>query len=71
VTAMAFSDLEQAYERLALAIDEVGPANEAVFLTKLILSLAHRMPDLGVFDECLAIARTDLPQCDAHVDSGQ
>ena len=48
MTPMPFEHLEQVYEQLAEAIDRAGPANEALFLTKLALTLAHRLGDLCV-----------------------
>ena len=60
MTTMSFEHLEQVYERLAHAIDQAGPANEALLLTKLVLLLARRQDDLAVFDESLASALADL-----------
>lgn len=59
---MSFAHLEQAYEELAEAIDRAGPANEALFLTKLALLLAQRNGDLGIFQRSIAAASSDLPE---------
>jgi hypothetical protein len=58
---MPFEQLEGAYEALAEAIDRAGPRNEAVFLTKLALTLAHRLGDLESLRDSVAIALDDLP----------
>mgnify|MGYP001416615774 CR=1 FL=1 len=59
---MPFENLEHAYEALAAAIDKVGPANEALFLTKLAIVLTHRCGDLDVFTQALRAAMDDLPR---------
>ena len=41
MSAMPFEDFETAYETLATAIDQAGPAREALFLTRLALVLGH------------------------------
>jgi hypothetical protein len=43
---LPFADLEQVYERLATALDELPEAEESHFLAQLTLALAHRVPDL-------------------------
>jgi hypothetical protein len=58
----AFDDLEQAYEALAVAIDQAGPQHEAVFLAKLSLVLAERLRSAADFEACIAVALCDLPQ---------
>jgi hypothetical protein len=67
MTTMSFEDLEQVYERLAQAIDQAGPANEAVLLTKLVLLLARRQGDLAGFEESLTAALADLSAQRANV----
>ena len=59
---MAFADLDVAYEELAQAIDRVGPKNEALFLTKLVLMLAQQSGDLDGFCKALNVAIQDLPE---------
>lgn len=39
---LPFDAMERIYDRLADAIDRAGPDNEAVFLTKLVLLMAHQ-----------------------------
>jgi hypothetical protein len=58
---LPFEHLELAYESLAQAIDKVGPANEALLLTKLVLILTHKTNDFDVFTEALKAAMQDLP----------
>jgi hypothetical protein len=40
------ADLEQAFERIAQAVDRVGKAHEADFLAKLCLALATQLPSI-------------------------
>ncbi|MEZ5738855.1 MAG: DUF2783 domain-containing protein [Burkholderiaceae bacterium] len=54
--------LEAAYEMIAGAIDRAGPGNEALFLAKLGLVLAHQAGDLDLLARSLAIAGQDLPE---------
>lgn len=63
--AMNSDEFEQAYDVLARALDRAGPERERLFLARLALALAHRMPDLAVFAEAVAIAESDL---EAHPD---
>ena len=56
----SFEQLETAYEAIALAIDRVGPENEALFLSKLALALAHRLNDERIVAECIEIALKDI-----------
>ena len=46
MSAMPFEDFETAYETLATAIDQAGPAREALFLTRLALVLGHELGDI-------------------------
>lgn len=39
---LPFDAMERLYEDLADAVDRAGPDNEALFLTKLVLVMAHR-----------------------------
>lgn len=39
---LPFEAMERLYEDLADAVDRAGPDNEALFLTKLVLVMAHR-----------------------------
>jgi hypothetical protein len=49
MSAMPFEDFETAYETLATAIDQAGPAREALFLTRLALVLGHELGDIAAF----------------------
>jgi len=57
---LAFQDMEKVYDLLAESIDEVGPEKESLFLSKLCLTLAHRIGDIAVVESAIAVARTDL-----------
>lgn len=58
--SMTPENFEHAYELLAQALDRAGPDRERLFLARLALALAHRMPDLDVFRQAVAIAESDL-----------
>lgn len=45
-TPLPFEALERVYDQLAAAIDRAGEANEALFLTKLVMVMAHRAGDV-------------------------
>jgi hypothetical protein len=57
---MPFEDFETAYETLATAIDQAGPAREALFLTRLALVLVHELSDITVFRKAVAAALDGL-----------
>lgn len=61
MSGMQFSDLEIAYERLAEAIDRAGPANEALFLARLVILQAQRGGDLALFLGAVEAALQNLP----------
>ena len=58
MTTLTFEQLETLYDELATAIDRAGPQREAVFLSKLVLCMAHewgqgsRISEL--IEQCLA-----------------
>ena len=60
VQPLAFAELEQVYELMARAVDSVGVDNEALFLCKLSITLAHRLGDLEVVREALEMAAREL-----------
>ncbi|MCZ8317125.1 hypothetical protein [Phreatobacter sp.] len=64
---LPFEAMERLYEDLADAVDRAGPAQEAVFLTKLVMVMAHRAGDTLDFESCLAAALGNL-SCDAAPD---
>ena len=64
MTALSFAELELAYERLATAIDQAGPENEVLLLTKLALALAHHGGDLALFTDCIEMALLDVGDVD-------
>ncbi len=55
-TPLPFEALERVYDQLAAAIDRAGEANEALFLTKLVMVMAHRAGDVLDFEACVAAA---------------
>lgn len=57
---LPFQDLEKVYDLVAVAIDEAGPDREALFLSKLCLTLAHEVGDLAIIEKAIMIAKTDL-----------
>ena len=61
VQPLAFAELEEVYELMARAVDRVGADNEALFLSKLSMILAHRLGDLQAVREALEIAARELP----------
>ena len=52
-----FTELETVYDLIAQAIDESGEGNEALFLSKLCITLAHAIPDVAVVEEAIRTAR--------------
>jgi hypothetical protein len=68
MTAMPFEELEKVYECLAAAIDRAGPDSEALFLTKLALTLGHKLGDAAAFQDAVAMALQDLPEQNDGVD---
>ncbi len=59
MTPMPFASLEEAYEILAQAIDQAGRDQEAVFLTRLALVLAHEVGDIEIFKRSVRAALGD------------
>ena len=57
---MKFENLEKVYDLLARAIDEVGPVNEAIFLSKVCLVLSHAIDDIDFVEEAIHTARQDI-----------
>jgi hypothetical protein len=57
---LPFDDFEIAYSTLAEAIDQAGEKNETVFLTKLVLLLAHEKADVDAFQHAVRSALQDL-----------
>jgi hypothetical protein len=53
-------ELERLFDELAEAIDDVGSANESLFLTKLAFLLAHRLGDAGAARGAIELARRQL-----------
>jgi hypothetical protein len=61
MSPMPFDDLEAAYETLAVAIDSAGEQREALFLTRLVLALAHELGDIATFKRAVQTALEELP----------
>ncbi len=60
MATLSVEELEQVYELLAEAIDEVGAEHEAEFLTKMALALAERLGDPELVREAVEIAKRDI-----------
>lgn len=54
------TDLEQTYDQLAMAIDDATPARSELFLTKLVLLLAHELADPPRFEAMVREAQVNL-----------
>ena len=50
------ADLEEAYDLIAEAIDQAGPARESLFLAKLCIVLARSADDLDAVRRAIAVA---------------
>lgn len=59
-TTLDFPGLERVYDLLANTIDDVGQDNEALFLSKLCLLLAHEIPDISKIEAAIAVASLDI-----------
>lgn len=57
---LPFHDLEKVYELMAAAIDEVGAEDEALFLSKLCLTLAHNIRDITTIEAAVDTAKQHL-----------
>jgi hypothetical protein len=53
---LPFERMEKVYDQLAAAIDLAGPEREALFLTRLVMILAHRAGPSVDFPGCVATA---------------
>ena len=56
------SELEQAYDLIATAIDRVGSTHESLFLAKLCLTLSAQLPSVDSIAEAIRTAEQDLRQ---------
>jgi hypothetical protein len=54
---LEFIELEEVYDLVAGAIDEVGVHGESLFLSKLAMTLAHRVGDMESVRDAIRIAR--------------
>lgn len=54
------ADLEQVYDRIATAIDQVGEDKTALFLSKLTLALANLVGDRARIEHAIDGALKDL-----------
>ena len=57
---LSVPDLEQVYDALATAIDEVGPEKSELLLVKLALLNANALGDAAAFEAQVAAALKDL-----------
>ncbi len=58
--ALTIPQLETVYDTLAEAIDQAGPRQSELFLTKLCLLLANRIGDDAAFADDVKAALADL-----------
>ena len=59
-SGLSLQDLEEVYDALAHAIDNIGPQKAPLMLTKLALLCAHELGDSKLFQKQLKIASIDL-----------
>ena len=57
---LSFGELERTFDLVAQAVDEVGPEQESLLLSKLALTLAHQLGDYDKGAQAVAIAKRDL-----------
>ncbi len=60
MNTLTTDELEQAYDLIAGAIDEVDSEKESLFLGKLCLILTHRLDSVSLLEEAIEKARQDL-----------
>lgn len=60
---LPFEDLERVYDLLADALDAAGPDRESLVLCKLVMLLAHQIPDVDRVRDAILVARRE---CDAQ-----
>ena len=60
VPSLSLDGLEQVYDDLAQTLQEVGPDQATLMLTKLALLCAQAMGDAALFRKQLTIAAQDL-----------
>lgn len=53
---LSFEELEQVYDLLADTIDRAGPERETLVLAKLVMLLAHRIPDPEAIRQAMQVA---------------
>lgn len=58
--APPFEAMEETYDRIARAVDDVGEEHESAFFTKLVLTLAHMLDDPDRLAAAIEIAKRDL-----------
>ncbi len=58
--SLSIESNERLYDTLAAAIDEVGPAQESLFLVKLVLLLANQLGDEPGVEAAMEAAQQEL-----------
>jgi hypothetical protein len=58
--SLSIDSNERLYDTLAEALDRVGPAQESLFLTKLVLLLANQLGDEAAVNEAITAALEPL-----------
>jgi hypothetical protein len=59
-SGLSETELEQAYDLIATAIDRAGPARESLFLAKLCLALGAQMTSIDSIVAAIRAAEEDL-----------
>ena len=62
MTNLNEAELESAYEMIAEAIDDAEAEKEVLFLSRLSLTLAHKLADIGQLQEAIAMAKKSMSQ---------
>ena len=60
MSAMPFEDFETAYETLATAIDQAGPAPAALFRPRRAQGLGHELSEVAAFRKAIETALDGL-----------
>lgn len=55
-----YETMEDIYDLMARAMDDVGERHERAFFSKLVLTLAHMLGDRSRVAEAIEIAKQDL-----------
>lgn len=59
--ALSETELEQAYDLIAQAVDRVGAVRESAFLARLALALCAQLRSVDLLAEAIRVSERDLP----------